>query len=539
VPGNTNPEIFYQQMDALSVLSLRITPRKWVIAFLGLIGLMGSLLLWYSTPLGIGVGYDSVYYLGSANSLLQGFGLGRFDAFGNFIPLTHFPSLYSLTLAAGGFLLHGDTVLAGRLVATISFGCLIFLVGWLVYTYSGSPLPSFLTAGIILFSSILLDVHLEAMSEPLFLLLMLTSLYLVERYLAREKMWVLVVAGLVAGFSFLTRYIGISVVAAGVLAVLFLSKKPGGRRLLYGVIFGLIGVIPVAIWYLRNFLLTGILSNRTVLYHLPQKARLLQGIRTISNWILPVQTPLTISYGLILIASAVLIILLVLFFRSNSSIQEVVPAGSDKRFVTILLIFLGTYLVFLVFSLTFFDASTKLNDRILSPVYLVLLMLLLIIPWNLIVQKNSIFLVAAYGGLCVLFMLSNLHDTRNLISDMRLEGRKFTGLSWQTSEIIAALKQLPPKTIIYTNESLPVSFLLSHPANPIPELVDPVKMHGTQDYERKIADMEQTIHSSKAVLAIFKDSYTPNVYPPLDELTQGLMLWKEFNDGAIYIAEAK
>lgn len=526
-------------MDALSVLSLRIIPRKWVIVLLGLIGLTGSILLWYSTPMGIGVGYDSVYYLSSADSLLRGFGLGRFDALGNFIPLTHFPPLYPLTLAAGGYLLHGDTVLAGRLVAAISFGCLIFVVGWLVYTYSGSPLPSFLTAAIILFSSVLLDVHLEAMSEPLFLLLMLISLYLVERYLAREKMWVLVVAGLVAGFSFLTRYIGISVVAAGVLAVLFLSKKPGGRRLLDGVIIGLIGVIPVAIWYLRNFLLTGILSNRTVLYHLPQKARILQGIRTVSNWILPVQTPLAISYGLILIAIATLIILLILFFRSNSSKQDVVPAGSDKRFVSILLIFLGTYLVFLVFSLTFFDASTKLNDRILSPVYLALLLLLLIVSWNLIARKNSIFLVAAYAGLCILFMLSNLYDTRSLISEMRLEGRKFTGVSWQSSEIVAALKQLPPTTIIYTNESLPVSFLLSHPANPIPELVDPVKMQGTQAYDRKLADMEQTIQNSGAVLAIFKDSYTPSVYPPLDELTQGLMLWKEVKDGAIYVAETK
>jgi hypothetical protein len=166
-------------------------------------------------------------------------------------------------------------------------------------------------------------------------------------------------------------------------------------------------------------------------------------------------------------------------------------------------------------------------------------MLLLTVSWNLIVQKNSIFLMALYAGLCILFLLANLNDTRNLITDMRLEGRKFTGVAWQKSETIAALKQLPPTTIIYTNESLPVSFLLSHPANPIPELVDPVKMQGTQNYKDKITDMLQTIYGTDAVLVIFKDSYTPTVYPPLDELTQGLMRLEEFNDGVIYFTLAK
>lgn len=526
-------------MDATSVLSLKIIPKKWVIIILMLIGLAGVLLLWYSTPKGIGVGYDSVYYLGSADSLLKGFGMGRFDAFGNFTPLTHFPPLYPLTLAAGGFLLHGDTVLAGRLVAAISFGCLIFLIGWLVYAYTGSPLPSFFSAVIILLSPILIDVHLEAMSEPLFLLLLLSSLYLVERYLTREKIWLLVVAGLLAGLSCLTRYIGVSVVATGVLAILFISKKPFGKRFLDGVIYGLIGVIPLGIWYLRNYLLTGTTANRTIIYHIPQKPRLLQGIRTISNWILPVQTSLIISYIVILVALAVLIILLFLYFRSNSSRQNEVPTGSDKRFVTILLIFLGTYLTFLAVSLTFFDASTKLTDRILSPVYLILLILLLLVSWNLIAQKNSIYLIAVYVGLCILFLMGNLGDTRNLISDMRLEGRKFTGVAWQNSETIAALKQLPPTTIIYTNESLPVSFLLSRPVNPVPELVDRTRKQGTQDFENKMSTMLQTLYSSDGFLVIFKDTYTKNVYPPLEELTQGLSLWKEYKDGVIYINLAR
>lgn len=42
-------------------------------------------------PWGIGVGYDSVFYLSAADNLLNGLGLSRLDGYYNVIPLTHYP----------------------------------------------------------------------------------------------------------------------------------------------------------------------------------------------------------------------------------------------------------------------------------------------------------------------------------------------------------------------------------------------------------------------------------------------------------------
>lgn len=76
--------------------------RTAIILFL--IGLAGSGLLWYSTqPWGVGVGYDSFYYITSARNLISGQGLGTIDVDGSIIPLTKFPPLYPLILAALSF----------------------------------------------------------------------------------------------------------------------------------------------------------------------------------------------------------------------------------------------------------------------------------------------------------------------------------------------------------------------------------------------------------------------------------------------------
>ena len=67
--------------------------RTAIILFL--IGLAGSGLLWYATqPWGVGVGYDSFYYITSARNLISGQGLGTINVYGSIIPLTKFPPLY-------------------------------------------------------------------------------------------------------------------------------------------------------------------------------------------------------------------------------------------------------------------------------------------------------------------------------------------------------------------------------------------------------------------------------------------------------------
>ena len=135
---------------------------------LTIFGLAGFALIWFSTPWGIGVGYDSIFYLSAADNLLSGSGLSRLDGYGNIIPLTHFPPLYPILLAVLSFVLRMDMVSVSGLLSAISFGCLVFLTGWLVYTITKTLIPGILSAIIVLSSPVLLDLQFLAMTEPLF-----------------------------------------------------------------------------------------------------------------------------------------------------------------------------------------------------------------------------------------------------------------------------------------------------------------------------------------------------------------------------------
>jgi len=64
------------------------------------LGLLAGMIIWVATPWGLGIEYDSVFYWSAAENLLGGRGLGRLNGAGQFIPLTQFPPLYPLFMAA-------------------------------------------------------------------------------------------------------------------------------------------------------------------------------------------------------------------------------------------------------------------------------------------------------------------------------------------------------------------------------------------------------------------------------------------------------
>ncbi|MBK5107808.1 MAG: glycosyltransferase family 39 protein, partial [Anaerolineales bacterium] len=168
-------------------------------------GLLGIAVIWISSPWGIGVGYDSIFYLSASDNILSGSGLSRFDGYGNTIPLTHFPPLYSLTLAGFSLITGFESDLAARILAAVFFGFLVGLSGWLVYRHTRSLLASVVGSTFVLVSPVLLDVSFMAMSELLFLVLLLLMIDFLNKYLLHGNMVVLIIAAIFASLMYLTR----------------------------------------------------------------------------------------------------------------------------------------------------------------------------------------------------------------------------------------------------------------------------------------------------------------------------------------------
>ena len=131
---------------------------------IGAFGILAILLILWITPYGSGVNPDSITYFGAAKSILSGQGYSI-----NGSPITHFPPLYSLFLAATNIAAN-NIVQAARILNAILYGINLGLIVLMVYLTTGRK---FLTTTVAVFfflsSGRLIELHASAWSEPLFI----------------------------------------------------------------------------------------------------------------------------------------------------------------------------------------------------------------------------------------------------------------------------------------------------------------------------------------------------------------------------------
>ena len=498
-------------------------------------GFLGIAVIWISSPWGIGVGYDSIFYLSASDNILSSSGLSRFDGYGNTIPLTHFPPLYSLTLAGFSVITGFESALAARLLAAGFFGLLVGLSGWLVYRHTRSLLASVFGSTFVLVSPVLLDVSFMAMSELLFLVLLLLMIDFLNKYLLQGNMVELIIAAVFTALMYLTRYVGLTAVALGAVSLLIFQPRTLGKKMKDVIIFVIISLVPIMIFYARNWYLTGSMTNRVISFHPPTINQIKQGISTVSTWLLPGRIDPTIRLvvlGLFLIVIVTLIVLS--YFRDKQNQEDKEHEIGARLLVLLLVLYAIIYIVMVIFSLTFFDASTKLNDRILSPIYLVGIIAGLITIWNSTWFEEQAILRYGVITICVLIAGINFLRGFDVVNTMRKDGRGFSGKEWNSSETVAALAKLPPDTLLFSNEAFAIYHLAGIPANWIPENYDPVKDQEDENYSKRIGLMRDEIISHNGALVIFNSISKHNVYASIDELSKGLSLFQKAEDGAIF-----
>ncbi len=344
-----------------------------------LLSLLGMLALWRSTPYGLGLVNDSAFYIEGADNLLAGNGYVRTSGGGEIKPITHFPPLFSLLLA--GVSLSGLELLgAARLLALLLFGTTIFLLGLSVYQLSRSPVFALLSAFLLATSDVFLGVYSMALSEALFLALMLAAFLALSRGLERASLGWLAGAGLLLSLATLTRYAGASLCLTAILVLLLVGWA--GKALRWqalGMQLGalLAGGLPLLLaWGIASRLGSGAESvgNRLVSWHPPTPTMLFEAAKNLLTWLAP-DDLLGIApfFGRLLSLVSLLLLPALLAWLVWRAWPGPAPAASTPALTWLLAMHVPVYLGFLVVSLTLFDASTPLNARILSPVYLALL----------------------------------------------------------------------------------------------------------------------------------------------------------------------
>ena len=520
-----------------------IAGKRNFLLLLIVIALAGFFFQAFATQRGAGLSNDSAAYLWAARNLDKGVGLGWENGLGEFAPMIWWPPLYPSLLAAIG-LSGADPMDAARWLNGALFAATLLLAGAALYAYGnrGAWLAVF-GALLVLGSPVLIQIYAMAWSEPLALFFGFLAICLLARHLDDSKRPYLL-ASAAAGLAFLTRYPCAAFIWAAVLGICFLGRARWVRRISDAVLFGAVSCLPVALWLARNVRAGGSSTGRALTIHLMTGKQFTAILFVISRWIVPDLRPgVALSHNPIrivnmLVVAAGLALACFLAFRRKAAGIPKEQAPGRLRFLPHLLIgFAVCYGALVAASLSFFDAQTEPDNRILSPLYVALLLFALCaIHWLRPALKGRKTLSAAAVCLPVAFGLFYLAGAWRWAGEAARQGEGFQSRAWHGSEMIGEIKKLPPETTIYTNNTWAVYIMADKVSREIPRKHDPITLKPNARYCAEFTEMSERLEKHDAGLAYFKGQQSASFFPSDDELKAALpgALVSQGPDGRIY-----
>ena len=437
----------------------RSTADRLFLPLLILLGGVGVLFVLYATRWGAALSDDSYFYIKPARDILAGLAPG-------FSP--HYPPGLPLLLVPIGWL--GIDPQAGiRLLNAACFGVNIALGGWLVRGITRSSLIALGAALLLLLAQPLLEVHSWAMSEALFITLMLATVICLGAYLQKGKIGWLLAGALLAGLSGVTRYAGIATIAAGAAGLLLIPMTYGSprgllRHLADAIGFGLLSGLIYAIYPLTYPGASGQVSGASS-FHLA-----LPGIGSITDlfyntilWVMPGRLARghEVLVFLGLLAALAILVFLFAFLRKDPFRRLWKQVSIQPHILFLLLFAAASFLV--LYQANQSAYRSPFDFRLLSPTHLALflaIMSILGLLWKQGTRFSAVRILLVLG-----FVFAAGLYTQRTVDTLRLyheKGMGFASQYWHDSDIVTYLRQLPAQTIVVTTAPMGIYFSSAH-----------------------------------------------------------------------------
>jgi len=326
-----------------------------------LLAAVGIALVLLSTAAhGVGQSADSVAYLSTALSLVRGNGFTLWDG----RPYVDWPPLYPSILAPLRFM-GAQLPAAVRWLNALTFG-IIILVAARVFRHGFSRQVSYgVFCGAVAASYPLLSIHVMAWSEPLFVLLVLAALAALIRFLHQNSWFWLALAIAFCALAALQRLAGFSLVAAVAIALLLWSGRTARQRIRDAALTSTIALLPLALWTVRNVLLTGTLAGERAARLVSPATVVIQLTDTLSTWFIPHVVP-----ALLRVLALAGLVILVFWLSVRKRVSQGSPAPVPEIVGKVMVLWIGVYCFFMaVISLITTTGTEALDERLLSPVY--------------------------------------------------------------------------------------------------------------------------------------------------------------------------
>jgi 4-amino-4-deoxy-L-arabinose transferase-like glycosyltransferase len=445
---------------------------------------------------------------------------------------------------------------AARWLNIVLFGVFIFSTGFLISILSKSPWIAVPAVIVILVFPVILDLYSGIMTEPLFLAATVGGLLLIVLYLESLSRWQLIAAALLCGIATITRFIGAALLPVGVISVWVFTtpvwkRKLGDAVLFAGVFF--VSILPWNIWYLFHQDTSALLErprwSSAWDYLQPVRAGL---VNVLWDWIpfhsvLPVQRYIWKVAVLGVMVSVFFVLTAWSLYRLNSKKPGQIFADRDLRIIGVMLLFVVSFLALFIFIYLFRNPPQDIDERTLLPLFpplilasFALISLLSHISEKVLVQRGFMVLV---GVLCLAGLFSYGITSKSLLTRYHTSGSGYTAQAWHSSALIEALQKMDPATILISNDTGAILFFTGRMGLEIKELHAPEPLTAFSRFGDDPSDETQGIFRDQgAALVLFQPAFyweMQNLYQDetdarLERFTEGLIVYGEYPDGAIY-----
>jgi hypothetical protein len=454
--------------------------RRFFLALL-VLSLIAIIAVIYSTPHGAGGIWDSVTYIGTARNLASGSGFYVAAELPR-LAFTHWPPLYPLLLSLPA---HWgvDPVYSARWINAAAWVCTIVLTGLIAWTYCEQAyFIGFAAASLILFSSDMVQMNAQALSEPVFIALMMASLLSLLRY-PRSG---LLGTALLMGAALFTRYAGGFLIAGAILALAFARRK--SFPWLAASASLAIAVLPTALWTLYNVARTGmpVGQDRHILYHPMGLRHVRDLLNTMSAWFIPTSPSEPLRLILFALLVGLVIGTMVCGYRKRRNDEFAAPL----RLAKVSLFFSVLYIAYLFFTMSFVDANTPADRRLLSPIYpLAVLMLAACLCLALKMFGSQSVLFRIVSTVCLLIAMSNAARFVHRVDDFRRNGVGFQTAQWQYPGIFSYVQSLPDNVTLYTDNPELMYFWTGRPSHYLPVKFSTISTLTNPQFDSEMREM--------------------------------------------------
>jgi hypothetical protein len=207
-----------------------------------------------------------------------------------------------------------------------------------------------------------------------------------------------------------------------------------------------------------------------------------------------------------------------------------------RYFQRLLVLFVLIYTVFLAGSISFLDANTPLDHRILSPVYIVGLLLIFLSVHQLVSHlKHGPYLRMALIALAIPMLALHAFQGALLVTTRHQNGSGFMEVQWRQSQIIPVVESLPTERPIYSNAPEGIYFLTERPALGLPKKMKATTQEINDSYTDELQVMKQRLEAEDGVVVYFTNLGRSSMTEAIDLQTQlDLSLLLQTDDGLIF-----